>query len=198
MLTQTDLPSWFREVVVLERETTEIREFQSILVPGLLQTEAYARSVLTARRMYDDADAIEALVKSRIDRREVLTGGNQRLAWFALDEMAIRREVGNPAIMRNQVSHLLEVAESRQARIVIIPARSPEHPGRTSPFRVMSFADRPAVAYVEHALGGELIDDPQRVGDLSTLFGALQSEALPMTSSIALLRKTLEGFDEQA
>lgn len=183
-----DFPEWFREVVIAEREATEIREYQSVLVPGLLQTEGYARTIFESGRPWEAPSEIASLVDSRLTRHEVLAKADRPLVWFVVDEVVIRRPVGGREVMREQLEHLLELIETRRIRLQVVPLSTQLHPGLCPPFRVMGFRDRPPVAYVEHMLGGDMVDQPDDVSRCNTIFGALQGEALSTTASADLIR----------
>lgn len=189
-----ELPTWFRQVAVLEQQAKEIIEYQPLLIPGLLQTENYARAVSSENALAPVTD-IAAVVRSRTERLERLWSGV--LLRFVIDEDVIRANIGGAKVMAGQLRSLLTLIESHRARISILPADLAPHPARTPPFRVMSFTDRPKLGYVEHALGGELIDDSAKVGKLEVQIGALAQEALPTAASAALLRKVATEFDGQ-
>ncbi|GAA3755863.1 transcriptional regulator with XRE-family HTH domain [Spinactinospora alkalitolerans] len=186
---QQDVPDWFRDVVVLERQAAEIREYQSILVPGLLQAEEYARAVIRSSRPWDDVEQVERSVESRMNRREVITRTGRPLLWFVLDEITIRRIVGSQEIMHDQLEHLRKLAEDGVVRLQVVPLSTLNHPGLCSPFRLMSFDDRPSVAYAERLKGGELIDATDQVRECNTIFGSLQAEALSPSASVEMVCK---------
>ncbi len=196
LIKQDAVPDWFRHVVALEHQAIEIRMYHTSLIPGLLQTAGYARTVLRYGRPWDCDDAVERLVKSRVERQEALAKEDRPLLWTVLDEVVVRRVVGSPAVMRDQLAHLLALADGPQSRLQIIPQRPLGHPGLSGPFRLMSFQDKPTVAYVEHMLGGELVDQSDDVRHCSTIFGALQAEALSPRDSADLIREAQGALDD--
>ncbi|GAA4920091.1 helix-turn-helix transcriptional regulator [Streptomonospora salina] len=196
LVKQESVPDWFQHVVALEHQASELRMYHTSLVPGLLQTADYARTVLRYGRPWDCEDAIERLVKSRMERQEVLAKEDRPLLWTVVDEVVVRRAVGTPGMMHEQLAQLLKLTDSQQSRLQIIPEKPLGHPGLSGPFRLMSFHDKPTVAYVEHMLGGELVDQPDDVRHCSTIFGALQAEALSPRASADLIREVEGALDD--
>lgn len=192
---QDMFPAWFREVATLERQATEIRWYHTTLVPGLVQTEAYARALLTYGRPWDGPAEIESLIESRMVRGKLLDEPSRPLLWIVVDEAVLRRGLGGPKLMAEQRSHLLELIERSALRMQIVPSDAPAHPGLSGPFRIMAFGDRPPVAYVEHMLGGEVIDHADKVRQCNTIFGALQAEALSPNASVDLIHDMQGAFD---
>lgn len=145
-----------------------IRTFHGYLVPELLQTEAYARTVVAGTPGHPDTpDAIEAHVRVRMARQQRLlarTDGVEVVA--AVDEAALRRSVGGHEVMREQIEHLRALASRDNIRLMIIPLDLPVHPGVTCAFGLMDFAspNEPALAYREQAVGNvALLEDPSTV-----------------------------------
>ncbi|PSK96004.1 hypothetical protein CLV63_113167 [Murinocardiopsis flavida] len=187
------MPSWFRKIAVLERTATDLTEFQPLVVPGLLQTEHYATASIGAGALAPrDLDSV---VKSRLERRANLLDG-VRLR-FLISEAAIRTTVGTAGIMAEQVRQLITLAE-QDVRIGVLPDDIPQHPARVPALRLMSFADRPRLGYVEHALGGDLVDEEELISRLDVLMSAVLAEALSPKASIDLLRKVAADFDALA
>lgn len=186
---QEDVPGWFRDIVLMERQATAIREYQVALVPGILQTADYARTVLKHGRPWDGREEVDRLVEARLNRSELITRTDPPLLWFVVDEVVIHRTIGTPEVMRMQLMHLLKLIDDDVIRLQLVPQHTPTHPGLSGPFRLMSFSDRPPVAHAEHLVGEELIDSPEGVQRCGTIFGALQAEALSPRASADLLRK---------
>jgi transcriptional regulator with XRE-family HTH domain len=103
-------PAFFAPVVPFEREAVRIHGWELGSIPGLLQTEDYARSHMRSGRPQDSDTAIGKLVAARLDRQVILTGGKPALAWYVIDEGALRHAVGGPAVMSAQLDRLIEVA----------------------------------------------------------------------------------------
>lgn len=181
-----DVPNWFRDALTLERRASEIMEYESLVIPGLLQTETYARVLDSEGRLKPEPNEVERVVKNRTERLSaVLQGGG--MPEFVISEVVLRYQVGGPSTMLEQLTEIAGLAESAKVLVQVLPLSAPSI-ALTYPFRVMAL-DRQTVAYVEHAGGGELIDDPQRVQALAAKFKRLQAEALAPGESVKLLRK---------
>jgi transcriptional regulator with XRE-family HTH domain len=186
------VPDWFVDVLALERQAEQIRAYHNALIPGLLHTADYARAILKFGRPWDGPEDVERLVVARISRLDALLRENKPLLWFVVDEHTLRHGIGSRAVMRGQLEHLVSLVEDEHVRLHVIPQTVMQHPGRSGPFRTMSFRQRRPVTYIEHLLGGELIDDPHVVQQCDVVFGALQAEALSPSASTRLLRDILE------
>jgi len=145
-----DLPT----VVVagFEAEASTISQYSTQLVPGLLQTEAYARAVLEAIRLDAKPVDIERRLQLRIHRQALLTSEHPPEYWVVLDEAALRREVGGPAVMAEQLGRLIEVAKLPNVTLQVLPLEAGAHPAMVGAFSILRFTDQelPDVVYLEH------------------------------------------------
>ncbi|GAA3736867.1 helix-turn-helix domain-containing protein [Salinactinospora qingdaonensis] len=186
---QRYVPEWFKDVLLLEQRATEVREYEPTTIPGLLQTAAYARTLIRARRPTATAEEVEETVKSRTGRLSAVLENEKRpLLWFIVHEAVLSRTVGDETIMRKQLDYIAGLVEDGTIRLQVLPA-TPTSADPGAPFRLMTLTDTQSAAYVEHVLGGEIFERPDKVNELTTLFGALQAEALPVLASIELIRK---------
>ncbi len=146
-------PAWFRDWVEIEREAVSLRWFEPLLIPGLLQTEEYARAVLAAAHPASPQDEVERLVSARMDRQAILDQAGPPLLWVILDEGVLTRPVGGPAVMRDQIERLIKAA--RQPRIVlqVVPLGAGAHAGLAGRFAIASF-DGPADVAVPRQCAG--------------------------------------------
>ncbi|MFC3998797.1 helix-turn-helix domain-containing protein [Nocardiopsis sediminis] len=185
---QRHVPEWFRDVLVLELHASEIREYEPGVIPGLLQTPAYSRTLIKARCPTATPEEVEEMVRTRTARLPTILKGGRPLLWFIVKEGVFSRTVGDESIMREQLEHIAKLVTDGVIRIQVLPD-SPASAEPGSSFRVMALGSAPPAVYVEHALGGEVIDKPEPVNALTTLFGMLQAEARPVLSSIDLIRR---------
>ena len=128
-------PAWFRDWVEIEREATSLRWFEPLLVPGLLQTEDYARAVLAAAHPAAPEGEVDRLVIARMDRQAILARADPPLMWVIVDEGVLTRPLGGAGVMRDQIGRL--IAAAHQPKIVLqvlpaAPARTRGSPGRSS------------------------------------------------------------------
>lgn len=114
-------PDWFAGIIALERVATELREYQTVLIPGLLQTEDYARVVMREGRPIAGKDEIDRLAEARVKRHEVVEGPDRPLLWFVVDEVVLRRRFGTPEIMRDQLHHIAKLVDEDRIKFQVIP-----------------------------------------------------------------------------
>lgn len=188
------LPDWYYQVGELERAASEIRQFHPLVIPGLLQSEDYARALFRVTRPWVKQDAIERMVESRLKRHEVLEGENAPLLWFVLSDSVLRSPIGTDACMRTQLDRLAELVERETIRLQVLPGRSRRNPGREGGFRIYGFPDKPTIASAEHMLGEAVIDDPREIRHCEVAFGALQAAALPDAEALDEINKARSEF----
>src|SRR5437764_9696656 len=125
--------------VGLEADASSLRAFQPLLVPGLLQTETYARAVIRAMRPDADESEIQRRVAARTARQELLIEENPPAFWAVIDEAVLHRVVGGPDVMAHQTRRLAEAAQMPHVTIQVVPFGAGAHPGMEGPFLVLGF-----------------------------------------------------------
>jgi transcriptional regulator with XRE-family HTH domain len=145
------LPHWFEAYVGLEEVATQIRAYEVQFVPGLLQTEDYARAVTLLGHDGAPPREIERRVRLRMARQSVLDRDDPPNLWAVIDEAVLRRPAGSPAVMHGQLRHLAELAERPNVTIQIIPFQAGGHSAAGGPFSILRFAepDLPDIVYLE-------------------------------------------------
>ncbi|MFC7331454.1 helix-turn-helix domain-containing protein [Marinactinospora rubrisoli] len=189
-----DVPDWFRDVASLEKTATEIREYHPVLVPGLLQTEDYARAVVRSGRPADTDVEIDGIVEARMDRKSIFRKDRPPYHLVVLDEMVIRRPVGGHQTMRDQLGRLLEVSADSRVVIQIIPFATTHHPGLSGPFRLLQDTNGNDVLYVEHAVSGMYVENRELLQECVRVYGELRAVALRPGESRALIEKAMDEF----
>jgi transcriptional regulator with XRE-family HTH domain len=184
-------PAGFRPFTPYESQAKTLRSFEMVLVPGLLQTPAYARAVLSTRPD-TSPEEVEELVRARLARQAVLGREDPPRMWVLLDEHVLRREVGGRAVMREQLEHLAALAQRQNITIQVIPYAAGPHSGLLGAFAIAEMDGLPSVAYVETATLGETVEDSPAVAQLTLTWDSLRSEALPGGASRELLTKVIE------
>jgi transcriptional regulator with XRE-family HTH domain len=187
-LRDVPFPASFRPFVPHEAEATSLRWYEHSLVPGLIQTEAYARAVLTTRPNTTD-DEIEELTAARIRRQEVLSREEPPLLYILLDEGVLYREVGDSDVMRGQLEHLAKMSRRPNITVQIVPYSAGAHSGLLGAFVIAEVDDSPPIAYLETAAEGETVEEPSIVAHVALTFDTLRSEALPHGVSRDLIEK---------
>ncbi|WP_371599269.1 helix-turn-helix domain-containing protein [Streptomyces sp. NBC_00564] len=136
------------EYVALEDIATSVRTWQGAFVPGLLQTPDYARALAVGNADWDDPDEIERFVEAKVARQARLADGNPLSLWAVVGEGALRQLVGGREVMRVQLAHLVESARLPHVKLQVVPFLAGSHPGMTSAFSVVSFAEPGAMDVV--------------------------------------------------
>ncbi|RCV50525.1 transcriptional regulator [Marinitenerispora sediminis] len=191
------LPPGFQELPRLERAADRLRDYGPLLVPGLFQTPEYARIVLECERPWEKDGAVERLVEARLARQQLLEEEGAPLLAVVLDEGVLRRVVGSPEVMKEQLDRLHAAGQNRRISLQVMPWATRRRPGLTGPFRIYTFHERPEVVSAEYAMGEHLLDRPEDLAAYNTLFSILQSEALPTAQSLDLIKKVRKELDEQ-
>ncbi|SFF49512.1 Helix-turn-helix [Actinacidiphila alni] len=183
-------PSWFRPFVELEATARAIRSFQVQVVPGLLQTQEYARAVLEAGRL--DPDRVEELLAARVVRQDILTRENPPELWVVLDETVLRRPMGSSEVFAGQLQRLLEATESARTVLQVIPFSAGGHAGNNGAFSALAMDEGPDVVYVDGLLQGQIHADPAEVRAATRIYTLLQAGALSPAASLDLIRTVMK------
>ena len=185
-LSNRNVPEWFQNALATEERAQQVLQYQPILVPGLLQTERYARVLIRAWQPRAPETEVDQLVYTRTRRLPALLARRPTL-WFVVDEVVVRRPVGPEDVLAEQLDHIADLAEQDSIRFQVIPQR-PLHPGICPPFRMMVVGEE-TVVFVEHALGDVARSDHEDVAQMRTLFGAMQADALAPSDSVEHIRE---------
>jgi transcriptional regulator with XRE-family HTH domain len=167
------LPHWFQTYVGLEEAATLIRTYELQFVPGLLQSEGYARAVIRLGNAGATEHEIDQRVELRLQRQERLTGPNAPRLWAVLDEGALRRPIGGPEVMRGQFEHLITMSKLPNVTIQVMPFRFGGHAAEGGAFTILRFPeqDLPDVVYVENLTGAMYLD---KRDDVDTYLQAME------------------------
>lgn len=180
----------------LESEAGSIRNFELAMVPGLLQTEEYARALIRGASHELGVDEIERRVEVRMTRQRVLGTDTRPQLWAILDESVIRRVVGGPAVTRAQLEHLIGAGEQGRTTIQIMPYGAGPHPGLAGSFVILGFVERsePDVVYLETVGGNLYVDKPEEAQVYATAFDHLRAAALSPVDTRVMLRAAADDL----
>ena len=189
-------PPGVLQLIGYEAASYIIRNFETLLIPGLLQTEDYARAVIPSLEEGTTAERVDTLVEIRMRRQEQVDRDDPPLMFFILDEAAVRRLVGSRDIMRRQIHYLSEMAAKPNVTIEIVPFTAGTHPGLRGPFVIIEFPDPgdDDVLYLE-ARGDLIRGGISEEGEVSThreAFEQLRRLSLGPDGSMTYLRKLAE------
>ncbi|MCX4511646.1 helix-turn-helix transcriptional regulator [Streptomyces sp. NBC_01619] len=187
-------PDHFAEAAEAEAVATTIREYAPQLIPGLLQTEAYARAVFRAYQPTAPEETIDELVEARLERARVLEDPTEPLLWTVLDEAALRRQVGSPAVVAANLRHITELIHHRRIITQVLPFSAGAHAAMNGSLKLMAFKDAPSLAYVEGPETGRLEDDPATVARHELTYDLLAADALSPNESLALIESVAEDY----
>ncbi len=183
---------YFAGVVELEGLATQICEFAPTLVPGLLQTAAYARTVTVAANPFVTDDYVEEKVTARLERARILEDATRPEYWVILHENVLRMPVGGQEAMAAQLDHIAGLVRGRQVMVTVLPYSAGAHPSMGGMLTLMKFDDAPPVAYTETSFSGTLVDDPSVVKNAQRAYDLLRVAALPPEASLALIESAAE------
>ena len=159
---QRDVPDWFKDALILERRSSEIRTYEPLVVPGVLQTSDYARALVTDRLVKAKPDEVNRIVRIRTERLALIRK-NDPLLLFVLRESVFTDIVGDETVMRDQLRHVVALAEEGAIQVQVLPNSQISSIGMVLPFQIMALRDVGSVVYIEHALGwGDLRPSGQR------------------------------------
>ena len=193
LLMQRAYPDWFREWPGKEAEAVELRWFEPLIVPGLLQTEAYTRALLRTR-MGVTEDDFEAMVTARMERQAILAREKPPILWVLLDEGVLHRPVGDAEVMHEQATHLTAMAERPNIVIQAVPRSVGAYEGLRGPFVLASFANGPDVVLQDAVAFGSLVESDVGVAAVRAAWEAIKSEALSRSASAELIEKVAEQW----
>ncbi len=191
-----DLPVTYSRFIGLESAAEEMRNYEAMVVPGLLQTEEYTRALLEACAPDSDGtlgETVEAHVKARRERQGLLTRADSPLRLIVvLDESVIRRQIGGRDVMRSQLKRLAEAGRMRNVTIQVLPFDGGAYAGMAGSFAILQFADAPSVAYAE-GLTGDIYQEAGDVQRYHVVFESLRAAALSPLESIRLIERAEDG-----
>ncbi|MEU1019968.1 helix-turn-helix transcriptional regulator [Streptomyces sp. NPDC005900] len=185
------LPGWFSMYVSLEGAASLIRSYEPHFVPGLLQTEEYARGVMRSGAIGQTRPAdIERYVALRMERQALLTREDAPRLWVVMDETALRRPVGGPEVMREQLDRLLEATEMPHVTLQVAPFAAGPHPGTYGPFVLFRFAmaELPDMVYSEYLTGAVYLDARKEVATHLEVMDRMAAQAATAQRTKDILR----------
>ena len=193
------LPSWFQTYVGLEETAMLIRTYEGHLVPGLLQTEDYARAVMFAGLPGEPDAEVERWLRLRMDRQGLLTRSDPPRLWAVMDEAALRRPVGGPVVMRAQLEHLISATKLPNVTLQVVPFRAGAHAALGQPFVILRFADPdlPDMVYLEQSTSGLWLDKREEVDSYAQVMDRLVVQAEDPNDTVEILGSFLTDMERE-
>ncbi|GAA1151521.1 helix-turn-helix domain-containing protein [Streptomyces javensis] len=186
-------PDWSRAFMAYSERAVSIRQYAAHVVPGLLQTEDYARAVLRVGLSLTSEEQLEDRVTARLRRQERLTSPDRPELWVVLDEAVLLRPIGGRAVMREQLARLLDAAMEPHITVQVLPFDQAEHDVMGGSLTVLTSPDETEVAYTEGAHYGQLIEEPKDVKRFALSYDRLRAASLPPLMSLDMIRSVMEG-----
>jgi transcriptional regulator with XRE-family HTH domain len=188
------MPAWFEPYVGLEEAASSIRCFETQCIPDLLQTAGYARATAMLSYPGGSDDEIERRVSLRMARQAVINRPAPAHLWTVLDEAALRRPVGGPAVMRRQLGHLMDLADRPNLSLQVVPLTAGGNAAARGGFTVLRFSepDLPDVVYLEQLTSALYLDKRDTVDHYMAVLERLCVEALPADGSLKMISDLLD------
>ncbi|WP_326820928.1 helix-turn-helix domain-containing protein [Streptosporangium sp. NBC_01639] len=191
MVSHTAAPTWFRPWLDVEATAEALRSWEPLVVPGLLQTEDYARAILNGD-IGVTPEQTEEQVTARMERQNILKRAKPPLYWVVIDEAVLHRPIGSPAVMAAQITRLLEAGQAPRVTIQVLPLKAYSTTGLAGGFAIAQTQGVFDTAYVESAgVMSRVTERPEDVSVLAYRYDGIRSEALSQRESLELIKETL-------
>ncbi|GAP48228.1 helix-turn-helix domain-containing protein [Streptomyces azureus] len=184
-------PAFFRDAARLEGEAVGLHVYEMYAVPGLLQTEEYARAVFSVRRPLLDEDRIEQGLSARLARQEIFARKPAPLVSFVLEECVLQRPLGGRDVLRGQLEQVLLIGQKRNVEIQVMPVSREDHGALGGPFALIDTPEGRRIAYAEVQGDSRLYSGQSKVRELEARYGILRAQALTPSESLAYVEKLL-------
>lgn len=185
----------FEQAAEAEQLATFIEEYAVSLVPGILQTENYARAVFRGFQPHNTTSSIDKRVVNRLERARILKNPDTPRVWVILNENVIRAQVGGPPVMTEQLRHIAHLGRSGRVLVQVLPHQAGAHATMNSMVSLMRFADAPDLAYVEGLHTGSLTDEPSLVRSYRDAYDLARAVSLSPEASLDLLDSVAEDYE---
>jgi hypothetical protein len=184
----------YQDFIGLEATAATISTYEAQLIPGLLQTEAYAKAIAAASLVGESQEEREQFVQVRLTRQHVLAREEPLQFWAILSEGALRQLVGGPEVMRDQLRHLIEIGGDRpNVNLQVLPFAAGAHAATSGPFVIMKFPEAPdlGVVYLEGQTGGIYLESADEVARYNLVFEHLRATALSTVATVRLIEEVV-------
>ncbi|PSK93597.1 helix-turn-helix protein [Murinocardiopsis flavida] len=196
-LTGTGRQAWLDEITTLTHEASVIFEYQTLVFPAYLQTEAYSRALVRHGVPWLTPAEVTERVKVRVSRARDMAKAISPQLWLIVDQTVLARRYGSSDTVREQLSYVAGLIERGRLMVQMIPADAHRHPGTSGPFRVVATYGSPDVVYVESAHEGQIITAAADVDRYRLWFTALQSAAFTPEVTLCEIRDELRKLDHE-
>ncbi|WP_406399722.1 helix-turn-helix transcriptional regulator [Streptomyces sp. NBC_00879] len=197
MAQDTSIPDYGRVVVESEDKAARIQVFGSSLVPGLLQTEGYARALFRESLPGESEEQVSERVATRMRRKRVFEKEEKPFYWAIMDEAALRRPIGGAECMAGQFKFMLNAVQSPHVSIQVLPFAQGAHPLLGGSLSLLTLRSGATIGYVESFASGEPVESPRRILELTQMFDIARSKAFPESESLTMIRDYLKEYEDE-
>ncbi|WP_031516610.1 helix-turn-helix domain-containing protein [Streptomyces sp. NRRL F-5123] len=197
VLKATKHAEYFAGVIDLMTSALTIGQVSSVLIPGLFQTEAYARALFESADPSRPADKVAEMVAARVARRWLLDDPTTPKFWVVLHENVLRMPVCDSEGMYEQLTYIAQIARSRRVTFQVVPLSVGAHPLMGSEVTLMTFPEAPPAVYVEVARSGHLLDSPEMVSGYVEAYDFVRAVALSPTASLHMIESVAKEYSAQ-
>ncbi|MFD5319591.1 Scr1 family TA system antitoxin-like transcriptional regulator [Streptomyces sp. NPDC127098] len=190
-------PRYFKNYAKLEMAALSICSYETLVIDGLFQTEEYARALIECGYPPRDPEEVESLVRGRMDRRTLFDRKPMPMLELVLEESTLRRQIGTPEVMVNQLRYLLEQAQRVNVTLQVLPLRrgaTGQHAGLRGPMKVLETNEHQTVVYLETEGESLLISEPAKVTQLAQRYAKIRAQALSQDESLAFIEQLAEEW----
>jgi len=189
------LPHWVEPYFGLEAAASIIRCYEVQFVPGLLQTEGYARALIRMGNASTEEEVLRR-AEARISRQDILNRDTPPKLWAVMDEGALRRPIGGEAVMREQLKHLIDMCDHPDVTLQVLPFEVPSHPAMGGPFTILRFSepDLRDVVYIEQLTSALYLDKAGEVDSYLEVMEQLCLQAEPSGKTPQILKSALDSL----
>ncbi|UCM88412.1 helix-turn-helix domain-containing protein [Streptomyces marincola] len=198
MAQDLSIPDYGQGVLRNEPKSERIQVFTSSLVPGLLQTEEYARELFRASMPWESDEQVEERVATRMRRKRIFERAEPPFFWAIMDEAGLKRPIGDARCMRDQISSLLEACRPQHMMVQVLPFSQGVHPMMGGSMSLLTLRNGSSLAYTEGFAAGQAAESPRQIFELTQLFDVARSKALPERESLDLIREYLREYEDAA
>ncbi|WP_216590394.1 helix-turn-helix domain-containing protein [Streptomyces brasiliscabiei] len=193
---QSPYRAHFADVVELEGVACTIKDWAPSSVPGLIQTPSYNRAVIRAYDPLASQEVIEERIAFRKARAHIFDKPTPPVYWAILDEIIVRRQAGSPAVMAEQLRHIISLIRGGRAIVQVLPISAGVHAGNAGIFKLMTFSDAPPMVYCQGSESGRLLDDAAVFARSALTYDLLGAAALSPDASLALIEQAAKEYED--
>ncbi|MHB6908871.1 helix-turn-helix domain-containing protein [Streptomyces sp. DB-54] len=191
-------PPYFAKIPDLEKSAMTIEDWAPFLIPGLLQTKAYAQNIAQSTAAWASPETVEDRVRARLARAEFWKRDDRATYWGILHEPLIRRPLLPPKEMAEQLTHIAEVMRSSRTVVQILPESETDRSLMMGLLKILTFPDAPPLLYTEGVHSGQIIDYPALVTNYRRSYDLLRAAALSPKASLAMIEESARGYRDEA